>query len=113
MADTPGRRAATASSACASERACHTAYPELAEQYATVVETLQETPLPLPGDAAGVSDFDLDGIQCNSFGTVRVFPKQSVIDGTVYWQGGTFPESPPLPNEDLKIPLAEGGVVSR
>lgn len=69
----------------------------------------EETPLPLPGDAAGVSDFELDGIQCNSFGTVRVFPKQSVIDGTVYWQGGTFPESPPLPNEDLKIPLAEGG----
>jgi pimeloyl-ACP methyl ester carboxylesterase len=34
--------------ACASERACHTAYPELAEQYATVVETLQKTPLPLP-----------------------------------------------------------------
>lgn len=69
----------------------------------------EETPLPLPGDAAGLSDFELDGIERNSFGTVRVFPKQSVIDGTVYWRGGTFPETEPLLHEDLKIPLAESG----
>ena len=36
-----------------------------------------ESPLPLPGDAAGLRDFELDGIERNSFGTVRVFPKQS------------------------------------
>jgi hypothetical protein len=69
----------------------------------------EETPLPLPGDAAGLSDFELDGIERNTFGTVRVFPKQSVIDGTVYWRGGTFPEMPPLLHEDLKVPLAESG----
>ena len=66
-----------------------------------------ESPLPLPGDVAGLRDFELDGIERNSFGTIRVFPKQSVIDGTVFWRGGTNPETPPLPHEDLRIPIAE------
>lgn len=69
-----------------------------------------ESPLPLPGNAAGLRDFDLDGIDCGSFGTVRVFPKHSVIDGTVFWRGGTNPEVPPIPAEDLRVPLAEQGV---
>jgi transglutaminase-like putative cysteine protease len=61
-----------------------------------------ETPLALPGDAASVSDFELDGIERNSLGTVRVFPKNSVIEGTVLWQGGINPESPPF-DEDLIV----------
>lgn len=68
---------------------------------------LAESPLPLPGDAAALGDFALDGIERNSFGTVRVFPKHSVIEGAVYWKGGTNPEGPPLMLEDLRIPVAE------
>jgi transglutaminase-like putative cysteine protease len=66
-----------------------------------------ETPLPLPGDVAAVGGFELDGIERNSFGTVRVFPKDPVIDGLVVWKGDTNPESPPIPGEDLRMPLAE------
>jgi hypothetical protein len=70
-----------------------------------------ESPLPLPGDVSGLSDFELDGIERNSFGTVRIYPKQSVIDGTVFWRGGTNPENPPIATEDLRIPLAEKKVI--
>jgi hypothetical protein len=72
-----------------------------------------ETPLPLPGDTAALRDFELDGIERNTFGTVRVYPKHPVIEGAVFWRGGMDPESPPLPQEDLRIALTERGVVSR
>ncbi len=65
-----------------------------------------ETPLALPADAASVRDFEQDGIDCNSLGTVRVFPKNSVIEGTVLWKGGTNPESPPF-SEDLIVIMPE------
>jgi hypothetical protein len=67
----------------------------------------EESPLPLPGDTAALRDFALDGVEQNSFGTVRVFPKNPVIDGMVFWRGGNNPETPPVPKEDLRIPLAE------
>ena len=70
-----------------------------------------ESPLPLAGDAAALRDFELDGAERNSFGSVRVFPKHPVIEGRVYWRGHASPESPPLPHEDLRIPLAERDVV--
>lgn len=60
------------------------------------------SPLPLPGDASSVRDFELDGIQRNALGTVQIFPKNSVIEGTVLWKGGTNPEKPPFP-EDLIV----------
>lgn len=66
-----------------------------------------ETPLPLPGDSAMLRDFALDGVERNSFGTVRVFPKHPVIDGTVFWKGGGNPENPPIENEDFQIPMSE------
>jgi hypothetical protein len=66
-----------------------------------------ETPLSLPGDTAALRDFALDGVEQNSFGTVRVFPKHPVIDGTVFWRGGNNPETPPLLKEDLRLPPAE------
>lgn len=66
-----------------------------------------ETPLPLPGDAAALRDFALDGVECNTFGTVRVYPSDPVIEGSVLWRGPGNPESPPIPAEDLRIPLAE------
>ena len=65
-----------------------------------------ETPLALPGDAASARDFELDGIERNALGTVRVFPKNSVIEGTVLWKGGTNPESPPF-DEDLIVIMSE------
>jgi len=67
----------------------------------------EETPLPLPGDAMMLRDFALDGIESNSFGAVRVFPKDPVIDGTVFWKGDGNPEIPPIEQEDLQIPDSE------
>ncbi len=65
-----------------------------------------ETPLPLPGDATA-GGFELDGMQSNSFGCIRVFPKNSVIDGTVLWKGDMDPEIPPIPEADLEVPPLE------
>lgn len=61
-----------------------------------------EEPLPLPGNAASLQEFQLDGIEMNPLGTVRVFPKKSIIDGRVRWNDKTAPESSPFP-EDLEI----------
>ena len=69
-----------------------------------------ETPLPLPGNAASLRDFEQDGIERNSFGTVRIFPKHSVIDGLVIWRGELNPENPPF-REDLIIPTPEREVL--
>ena len=66
-----------------------------------------QTPLALPGDACSVRDFELDGIERNIFGTVRVFPKRAVIEGTVLWKDGSNPENPPVPREDLEVPALE------
>ena len=66
-----------------------------------------ETPLALPGDAASARDFELDGIERNSLGTVRVFPRNSVIEGTVLWQGGTNPESPPFDEDRFVLKQEE------
>jgi hypothetical protein len=69
------------------------------------------TPLALPGDCALLRDFELDGIERNTYGTVRVFPKYPVIDGTVLWRGGGNPESPPLPQEDFQILMVERKII--
>jgi protein-glutamine gamma-glutamyltransferase len=66
-----------------------------------------ETPLPIPGDAASLRDFELDGIERNPFGTVRVYPKQSIIDGTILWQGDLNTEDPPIDEVDLDVPRPE------
>ncbi len=72
-----------------------------------------ESPIPLPGDAMGLRDFDLDGIESNTFGTVRIFPRNPVIHGQVFWNGGTFPESPPLGREDLRTPSDDSECLDR
>jgi len=72
-----------------------------------------ETPLPLPGDGASLRDFAVDVPQRNSFGCIRIFPKESVIDGIVLWKGGTNPEQPPLTHEDTKVPISEQKVIHR
>lgn len=66
-----------------------------------------KAPLPLPGDAVGLRNFEADGIERNSLGTVRILPKFSIISGTVFWNGGTNPESAPLPADDLQMPPSE------
>lgn len=66
-----------------------------------------ETPLPLPGDASSIRDFELDGIERNSFGTVRIFPKESIVEGTVLWKEQTSTDLPPMPYEDLRVPHHE------
>ncbi len=53
------------------------------------------TPLPLPGDAGSLTGFELIGAEMNSFGTVRVFPDQSVIEGDVLWRDDKNPEMDP------------------
>jgi protein-glutamine gamma-glutamyltransferase len=72
-----------------------------------------ETPLPLPGDAASLRDFEQDGLERNSHGTVRIFPKQSVIEGMVLWKNEQSPENPPLPREDIAVPLREKETLRR
>jgi protein-glutamine gamma-glutamyltransferase len=66
-----------------------------------------EAPFPLPGSAASLQRFDLEGIEINPLGTVRVFPKRSIIDGIVRWNDTTSPESPPWPEQDLEISVLE------
>ncbi len=65
-----------------------------------------QTPLPLPGDVASLHGFELDGIEGNDFGTIRIFPKQSIIEGTVLWKSATHPETPPSA-ADLVVPSQE------
>lgn len=66
-----------------------------------------EAPLPLPGDTATLQRFELDGIESNPLGTVRVFPTRSIIDGTVRWRDELVPDSPPWPEHDLDINTLE------
>lgn len=71
-----------------------------------------ETPLPLPGDTASLQAFEHDGIEINPLGTVRIFPKRSVISGTVIWNGRGTPDSVPALKEDLSIPNIEREIIS-
>lgn len=66
-----------------------------------------EKPLPLPGSASSLKDFELDGIDINPLGTVRVFPKRAIIEGSVRWNDQTTPESAPFAEEDLHIDTQE------
>ncbi|MEP2777170.1 MAG: transglutaminase-like domain-containing protein [Luteolibacter sp.] len=66
-----------------------------------------EDPLPLAGSASSVRQFDLDAIEINPLGTVRIFPKKSVIEGTVRWGDLESPEAAPWPDLDLAIDPSE------
>ena len=67
---------------------------------------LTDSPLSLPGDATSLVGFELDGIEHNALGTVRVAPKHSVIEGTVLWRGDSNTEELPM-DEDLVVPFRE------
>jgi hypothetical protein len=64
-------------------------------------------PLPLPGNAASLRDFQVDAIECNSLGTVRVFPQEPIINGSVTWGDHANPETPPWPEVDLDVQTGE------
>jgi hypothetical protein len=93
----------------ADQRAISPALPRFTLRGAAVAET----PLPLPGNTSSLRDFALDGVERNSFGSVRIFPKSSVIDGLVLWNAETNPETPPLAREDLMIPPRERSVITQ
>ncbi|MEI6655791.1 MAG: transglutaminase-like domain-containing protein, partial [Verrucomicrobiota bacterium] len=65
------------------------------------------SPLPLPGNAASLSGFDADALECNSLGTVRIYPRQPVVSGTVIWNDAANPETPPWPETDLVVDASE------
>ncbi len=66
-----------------------------------------EDPMPLPGDTSRLEQFELDGIESNPLGTVRVFPKRAIIDGNVHWRENAVPDNPPWPEHDLEINTLE------
>jgi hypothetical protein len=67
----------------------------------------------LPGDTSRLEQFELDGIDSNPLGTVRVFTKRSIIDGLVYWRDNAVPENPPWPEHDLEINTLERETVEK
>ena len=66
-----------------------------------------EAALPLPGSVASLQSLDLEGVEINPLGTVRVFPKRSIIEGIVRWNDMPSPESPPWPEQDLGVSTLE------
>jgi len=76
--------------------------PEL-PRFALRGSASNRSPLPLPGNATGLLNFDVESIELNSLGTVHIFPKASVADGTVVWNDRGYPESKPWPEVDLVI----------
>lgn len=67
--------------------------------------------LPVPGNVASLTGFELEGADRNAVGTLRVFPKEAVIDGTILSDPAMTPDNPPwrdsLPQPftpDLKVP---------
>ncbi|MBK1881616.1 transglutaminase domain-containing protein [Luteolibacter pohnpeiensis] len=68
--------------------------------------------LPMPGNAASIKDFELDGIERNSFGTIRIYPQNPIIDGTILWGDHQSPEVPPWPQQDLAVIRSESRTVA-
>ncbi len=69
--------------------------------------------LPLPGDTRSLRDPQVDEIETNSLGTVRVTPKTGVLDSRVCWHDDRNLESPPVKDSDdtlasdFQVPEAE------
>ena len=66
-----------------------------------------EDPIPLPGDTSSLERFELDAVESNPLGTVRVFPKRAIIDGIVRWRDSAVPDHSPWPEHDLGINTLE------
>lgn len=63
------------------------------------------TSLPVPGSVASLYGFDLDGIERNIMGTIRIFPKQSVIKGETLWSGRPSADYPPVTDDTIRSDL--------
>ena len=69
--------------------------------------------LPLPGDSRSLRDPQVDEIEANSLGTVRVTPKTGMLDSRVCWHDERNFESPPVAEgddalaSDFQIPESE------
>jgi transglutaminase-like putative cysteine protease len=75
-------------------------------------------PLPVPGDLASLTGFDLEGVERSAVATFRVFPKEAVVSGVLFSQPAATPDAPPwsdpLPQPfmpDLKVPDPERAAV--
>jgi hypothetical protein len=62
-----------------------------------------EETIPLPGNSSSLAGFELDGIEINPLGTVLIFPRKPIIDGSVRWNDSQEPDARPFPEEDLVI----------
>ena len=75
-----------------------------------------EEPLPLPGDTSSLLDFELEvqleGIQINPMGTVRIFPIRPIIDAKVRWKDDATGEAPPF-EEDLVVSILEQETIEK
>jgi len=67
--------------------------------------------LPVPGNVASLTGFQLDDADRNAVGTVRVLPKEAVIDGMILSDPAATPDNPPWRDPqprpftpDLKVP---------
>lgn len=75
--------------------------------------------IPVPGGITALTGFDLDDVERNAIGTVRVFPKSTVIEGVMVWMPETSPENAPWSDTwagkpyipDLRVPSDESEAV--
>ncbi len=73
----------------------------------------ENTPLPLPGNVSSLRDFEHQGMDRNQVGTLRIAPENSIIEGTVLWQGKHTAEEAPFEGFDTKVPLQEQEVIKQ
>ena len=78
--------------------------------------------IPVPGSVTALTGFDFDGTEANAIGTIRVFPRETIADGTMVWDGHSSPESPPWKDTwigkgsyvpDLRVPPEESVAVQQ
>ncbi|MGJ8632418.1 MAG: transglutaminase-like domain-containing protein [Luteolibacter sp.] len=71
-------------------------------------------PLPLPGDTSSLLEFELevelDGIEINPMGTVRVLPIRPIIDAKIRWKDSATGDAPPF-EEDLEVSPLERATI--
>lgn len=72
--------------------------------------------IPVPGGITALTGFDLDGVERNAIGTVRVFPTSPIIEGVMIWSPDSSPDNPPWTDSwggknpympDLRVPSDE------
>ncbi|HEY8961194.1 MAG TPA: transglutaminase-like domain-containing protein [Luteolibacter sp.] len=98
----------------ASPKADHTAARDELPRFRLRGNASYKTPLPVPGNVASLTGFELDGAIRNAVGTVCVIPKEAVIDGVLLSDPAATPDNPPWRDPkpqpfipDLKVPSDE------